>query len=148
MFKKIFVIACVLVLTGCFFKQDKFYLDNRYYSDGNFISIKATDFKNEGNYVLYTYNSYCNFPVPCEDIFKTFMEKYNINFISMPFEEFRKTSLYKKIKYAPSIIIVKDGKIISYLDADSDDDTDKYQDSSKFEKWISSYIYLEKKDTN
>ncbi|MBR3199516.1 MAG: hypothetical protein IKG27_05845 [Bacilli bacterium] len=148
MLKKVLIIAFVLILTGCFFKQEKFYLDNKYYNEGKFINVKASEFKNEGNYVLYTYNSYCNFPIPCEDIFKEFMEKHNMSFLSMPFEEFRKTELYKKIKYAPSIIIVNEGKIVSYLDADSDDDANKYQDTSEFEKWISSYIYFEKKDTN
>lgn len=145
MFKKALIICIALILTGCLFSVQKFYLDNNYYNEGNFINVKAKEFKNKGNYILYTYNSYCNFPVPCENIFKAFMENHNIDFLSMPFEEFRKTELYKKIKYAPSIIIVKDGKIISYLDADSDNDTDKYQDTKEFEKWISKYIYLEKK---
>ena len=145
MFKKALIICLALILTGCLFSVQKFYLDNDYYNEGNFISVKAKNFENKGNYILYTYNSYCNFPIPCEDIFKDFMSKYSIDFLSMPFEEFRKTELYKKIRYAPSIIIVKDGKIISYLDADSDNDTDKYQDTKEFEKWISKYIYLEKK---
>ena len=50
--------------------------------------------------------------------------------------------IYQKVKYAPSIIIVRDGHIVDYLDANSDDDLDKYQDVNEFEKWISKYIYL------
>ena len=72
------------------------------------------------------------------------MKKYNIDFLSMKFEYFKKTKLYKKIKYAPSVIIIKNGKIIDYLDANKDEDLNKYQNSNEFEQWINSYIYPNK----
>ena len=52
----------------------------------------------------------------------------------------KKTYLYKKVKYAPSVIIVKKQKIIAYLDAEKDEDMDKYQDEKEFEKWLKKYI--------
>lgn len=70
------------------------------------------------------------------------MNKYEIRFLSIPFENFKNTSFYNKVKYAPSIIIVKKGKVIAYLDANSDDDLRKYQDVDKFSEWIKKYIYL------
>ena len=72
------------------------------------------------------------------------MEKNNIAFVSIPFAEFKSTNYYNTVKYAPSIIVIKKGKIVDYLDADSDEDIIKYQDVEAFESWISQYIYLEK----
>ena len=72
------------------------------------------------------------------------MKDNNIKFLSIPFEEFKNTYLYDTIKYGPSIVIVKKGKIITYLDANDNEDLEKYQDVSKFKDWISEYIYLEK----
>lgn len=55
----------------------------------------------------------------------------------------KKTYLYKKVKYAPSVIIVKKQKIIAYLDAEKDEDMDKYQDEKEFEKWLKKYIIFQ-----
>lgn len=70
------------------------------------------------------------------------MDQYEVRFLSIPFEDFKNTNFYNKVKYAPSIIIVKKGKVISYLDANSDDDLNKYQDVDVFSEWIKKYIYL------
>ena len=56
----------------------------------------------------------------------------------------KNTKFYENVKYAPSVIIIKDGEIVSYLDANSDKDLEKYQDANKFIKWLKEYIYLEK----
>ena len=81
---------------------------------------------------------------PCEEVFQKFMKKYKIDFLYMKFEEFRNTSFYKTVKYAPSIIVVKKGTIVAYLDAESDEDLNKYQNVDKFEKWLNNYIYFSK----
>ena len=47
---------------------------------------------------------------------------------------------YDKVLYAPSLIIIKKGEIIDYLDANSDEDLDKYQDVKKLELWLDNYI--------
>ncbi len=142
--KVVLLIITLLLITGCSKKQiEKFHLNNKYYNEGKFITIKNLDDLKNDTYVLYTYNNYCTFKIPCENIFKEYMEKYKIDFYGIPFEQFKKTSFYREVRYAPSIILVKDGKIIEYLDANKDKDLDKYQDSKKFEEWINNYIYTE-----
>lgn len=142
--KVVLFIITLLLITGCKEKQiKKFHLNNKYYNEGKFITIKNLDDLKNDSYILYTYNNFCTFNVPCEDIFKEYMEKYKIDFYGIPFDNFKKTSLYKEVKYAPSIILVKDGKIVEYLDANSNKDLEKYQDTKKFEEWINKYIYTE-----
>ena len=72
------------------------------------------------------------------------MKKYNIDFVSIPFDKFKETKYYENVKYAPSIIIIKEGEIIDYLDANSDDDFNKYEDEKEFEKWLDNYVYFGK----
>lgn len=142
--KVVLIIITIILITGCSKKQiEKYYLNNKYYNEGKFITIKNIDEIKNDTYVLYTYNNFCTFSVPCEDIFKSYMEKYKIDFYGIPFEQFKKTSLYKEVKYAPSIILIKEGKIVDYLDANSNSDKEKYQDTKKFEEWINTYIYTE-----
>ena len=38
--------------------------------------------------------------------------------------------------------IIKNGKLINYLDTEKDEDLNRYQDSLEFEKWLNKYIYL------
>ena len=120
--KKIIILLLpLLLLTGCK-KQEKLTLTEKYYNEGNFITVNTLDNLEKETYILYTYNNYCTFEIPCDKIFKEYMEKYKIDFISMPFKEFKNTKYYNKVKYAPSIIIIKQGKIISYLNANKNED--------------------------
>ena len=148
----IIVFLILFILTGCKMNQDdgktRIYLSDKYYNNGNFIDVNKDDLSDNETYVLYIYNNYCNFQIPCDEIFKKFMEKYNIDFLSMPFKDFKNTSFYDYVKYAPSVIIISDGKIISYLDANSDDDLSKYQDEKEFELWLDKYIYFRKSSNN
>lgn len=147
--KKIFLVICIIMLFICGCEKEnnnsKFYLDNKYYKDGKYIKIDESDIKkNKGSYVLFTYNSFCTLAVPCEDVFEDFMKENNIRFLSIPFDEFKDTYLYDTVKYAPSIIVVHNGEVVAYLDANNDDDLSKYQDTLEFKNWLSKYIYLEK----
>ena len=141
--KVVLLLLAIFLLCGCG-KKEIFYLDDKYYNNGDYISVTSEKIDNNGSYLLYTYNNFCALPVHCENIFKEIMEKYKIDVLSIPFDNFKNTDYYNKIKYAPSIIIIKNGEIISYLDANSDKDLEKYQNADKFEEWLKKYIYLEK----
>lgn len=84
--------------------------------------------------------------VPCDKIFESFMEKYSIDFLKISFENFKNTLFYNEVKYAPSVIIINNEKIISYLDANKDEDLQKYQHEKEFEKWLNNYIYFNNKN--
>ncbi|MBQ1812745.1 MAG: hypothetical protein II119_02215 [Bacilli bacterium] len=147
MFKKVLLlITCIILLTGCSKTIEKFYLSDEFYNEGTFIKIKSDDLDNykDKNYVIFTYNNFCSLSIPCDEIFQKSMTNNKIDFLSITFEEFKKTELYNIVKYAPSVIIVKDNKIVAYLDAEKNNDLEKYQDVDKFTEWLSNYIYLKK----
>ena len=145
--KKIFLLSIwISFLALCACSSDRFVLDNQYYNQWEFIQVNTWDITSlkSWNYVLFTYNNYCALKIPCDEIFKKFMQKYNIDFLSINYENFKKTHLHDTVQYAPSIIIVKNWKVIAYLDTEKDGDLEKYQDVNEFEKWISKYVILKK----
>lgn len=147
--KIVVVIFLIFLITGCVLNQNdgksRLYLDDTYYNKGNYIKVSSDKVNDlSGNYVLFTYNSYCNFSVPCDEIFKSFMEKYDIDFLSISIDDFKNTYLYDTVKYAPSIIVISDKKIIAYLDANSDEDLERYTNTKSFEKWMDNYVYFKK----
>ena len=135
----------VIFFAGCSFSP-KFLLDDQYYNQWEYIEINAHDFEwlNTQNYILFVYNRYCAFSIPCDQIFKEFMEKYHIDFLAMHYDEFKDTALHSTVRFAPSVIVVKNWKIVDYLNPEKDEYLDLYQDEITFEKWISSYIILTK----
>ena len=144
--KKVILLIILILLVGCS-KKDRVYLDDEFYGQSKFIKIseeKIEELKDiKSTYVLYTYNNFCTMPIPCEDIFEEFMDKNNISFYSIPFSKFKNTYLHETIKFAPTIAIIKNGKILNYLDANSNKDYDYYQDVNKFTNWMTNQIYLE-----
>lgn len=153
--KKVLVllILFLLVITSCSKKINqndnikRYYLEEKYYNKGKFVSVSSNELENikQESFLLYIYNNFCNMAIPCENIFEEFMDKYDIDIVSIPFTDFKETSLYNSVRYAPSIIVIEKGKVLDYLDANSDDDLLKYQDVSELEKWLNNYVYFTKK---
>lgn len=142
--KVVLLLLTIFLFIGCT-NNDVFSLSEKYYNNGDYISVSSEEISDNESYLLYIYNNFCALPVHCENIFKEVMEKYKIDVLSMPFDNFKNTKFYKDVKYAPSIIIVKNGDIVSYLDANSDRDLEKYQNTDKFEEWLKKYVILENK---
>lgn len=144
--KLLIVLSILLILGGCQKKEniEKFYLNDSYYRTSGLREIKSDDLTDNDSFLLFTYNYYCSLAIPCDEIFKSFSENENIEILSMSIDEFKKTSYYKTVKYAPSILIIKDGKIVTFLDAEKNSDIEKYQDVDKFTEWVGKYIYLNK----
>ena len=150
--KLFFVFIIIFISVGCKYNQtgdyDRFYLDDTYYNKGEFISVDKTEYESieDGSYILFVHTNYCPFTtgISCEDVFKKFMDKYNIDFLDIMINEFKDTKLHDEVSLYPTIIIVNKGKVISYLDPSSDSDFSKYQDLDSFTNWINQYIYFYK----
>lgn len=153
--KKIIILSIVILLVIAvivyliFFQDKKIYLESKYYEEGIIKDIKLDELNeitnNNESFILYTYNNYCNLRIPCGDIFKESAVNNNITILSIKYEDFKNTKYHKIVKFAPSVLIVEKGKIISYLDSESDDDLIKYQDVKEFTNWLSKSVILKNK---
>lgn len=141
--KKFTIIIICLFLSACT-NSSKFSIEKEYYKESKFIDVSSEDIKelkeNKKSFIVFTYNNYCMLEIPCDEIFKKVMNKYNISFLYLPYEEMKNTFIYDEVKLAPSVILIKEGEIVAYLNAESDEDLIKYQDTEEFEKWLTSYI--------
>ncbi len=143
------VIGSYFLLTGKKAEEkEKFPLDDSYYQDGKYIEATSTRvqklLEEKSSFLLFTYNSFCSFEIPVDDIFQEVMDKYHIDVLKIPFEDFKDTKLYDTVKLGPSFLIIKEGTLVDYLDAEADEDISLYQNSKKFEKWLGQYIFFSK----
>lgn len=142
--KKFIIIIICILLTACT-NSSKFSIEKEYYKESKFINANNEDIEklkeNKKSFIVFTYNNYCLLEVPCDEIFKKVMDKYSLSFLYLPYEEMKNTFIYNEVKIAPSVILIKEGKIVAYLDAESDEDLPKYQDADEFDKWLNSFIF-------
>ena len=68
----------------------------------------------------------------------------NLYFYNIGLLVYKQTNIYKQIKYAPTVIIVYKGKVLAYLDAESDEDSKCASSQEEFNKWITKYIHAKK----
>ena len=145
----VFIIICTV---GCYFyvqnHSKKYYINSKYYNDKGLTDVSVKELekkvKNKESFILFVYNDFCAFSIPCDSVFDEASKRLGVQILQVPYREFKKSSVKGKIKYAPTVIIYKEGKIYKYLDAESDDDKDLYQNIDLFKKWLLKYIYLEK----
>ena len=146
--KIILLVLVILSMTGCIKENNKFYLNDEYYNAGILVDIDNKELtnmlKSNDSFILFTYNTYCNFKVSCESIVEEFSKNNNITVFKIPFEEFKNTKLYNTVKYAPSIVLINNGKIENYLDPNKDEDSIKYQDEKALKDYIEMYIDTKK----
>ena len=71
---------------------------------------------------------------------KDFAVSKGIKAYKMMFSDVRNTSLHDFVKYYPSAVVVSRGKVIAYLRADADEDSDMYNDFEAFSNWLKKYL--------
>lgn len=143
----ILILILVAILTNKSKNNSRFYLTEKYYNNGSIIKMNSEELSNISNdsFILFTYNSFCGFSKPCEEVFDAVLKRNKIDYITISIDEFKKTKYHETVLFAPSVLIIKDGEIVDYLDAENDNHLKYYQEERDFENWLSGRIYFEKK---
>ena len=144
--KLIVCLSICIFIIGC--NKRVFSLEEKYYKDAALYEINYSDLEklvsDKESFGVFVYQPLCETSAGFETILNNFTKQYQMNFYKVAFSSIKGTDLGKRIKYYPSFIIYKDGKIVDYLEADKNEDTNKYKDINEFTSWISSYINLPK----
>ncbi|MBQ6461127.1 hypothetical protein IJJ36_01685, partial [Candidatus Saccharibacteria bacterium] len=71
---------------------------------------------------------------------KDYASSHGFKVYRMMFEEMKKTSLHDFVKYYPSVAVISRGKVVGYLRADADEDSDAYNNYDAFLTWMQKYL--------
>ena len=95
------------------------------------------------SFVLYVSLPICNGDAAkFKEYVLDFQRKNHVSFYYLTSDYVKDTSLYKTVKYFPSVITYKDGKIVNYLHYDSDEDKEFYKSYEGFERWFKANVEL------
>lgn len=141
------IVAIMLLLVGCGSKE-KFYLEDSYYGDNKLIEINNDDLKkleeDKKDFVLFVYLPGCSSCVEFKTVLEDFLTENNININYISILDTDGTSVENKVKFAPSFMVYKDGKVVDLLDSNSDEDLSYFKSAESFKNWLEKYIYLSK----
>ena len=141
------IVAVMLLLVGCGSKE-KFYLEDSYYGDNKLIEINNDDLKkleeDNKDFVLFVYLPGCSSCAEFKTVLEDFLTENNININYISILDTDGTSVENKVKFAPSFMVYKDGKVVDLLDSNSDEDLSYFKSAESFKNWLEKYIYLSK----
>ena len=86
--------------------------------------------------------AYGDEPNSFERYVDAYLSTKKIYSLTMGLLPLKSSELYKKVKYNPAVIIVKDGKIYKYIDANMDEYTKLSKDKNASIKWIEENIVI------
>ena len=145
----IILIFIVVIIERNFIQKTSnfmFYLEEKYYGDSVFNEIEPNDLNNlindKESFAIFIHQPFCSTSYEFNKILTKFSEENKISFYKMSFDEMKKTVMYENIKYYPSFAIYNNGKLIDFLDAESDEDLNCYKDMEEFKNWFNSYIQM------
>lgn len=137
----------MLLLVGCG-SNKKFYLEESYYESNKLIEINNEDLKklekDKKDFILFVYLPGCSSCAEFKTVLEDFLLENNISINYISILDSNGTSVEKKVKFAPSFMVYKDGKVVDFLDSNSDDDVSYFKDVNNFRSWLENYIYLTK----
>lgn len=136
-------------------KNKPFYLEERYYETNNTRKIEIEEFNQlvdqKESFVVFVYQPMCVTSSDFENVLSQFLEDNYVSIYKIAYSNIKDTELGKKVKYYPSFLIYKEGKLIDFLEADKDEDVLYYTSKDEFTKWFTKYVQLKnnsKENTN
>lgn len=121
--------------------EEELYKKGQLYSDIDSSTLTQME-DDKKSFVLFVYSPGCTACAAFREVLTEFVSKNKLSIYVMPTPEMKKTNIYNYVTYAPTIVIFKDGEIVSYLDAVSDEDMKYYESSDNFKEWLTKYIVL------
>ena len=144
--KTLLLLICVTLCLACNKKVEPFDLKDEYYEESKLEEIDKDKLEelidDKESFGVFVYLPGCSSCAEFKVVLGDFQEKETITFYMIQIKDIHAMGLDKKIKYAPSFLIYKDGELVSYLDAESDKDLKYYQSVDGFKEWLTKYINL------
>lgn len=120
--------------------REEFILTAEYYGAGEVRAINAGEFARlmteKQSFVVILRMVVCPAEFPITTVAKTLAEEEKVTFLELTEAEFKQTELAQKVKYLPSAVIVHEGEVVDFLDAEDDADVEYYKSAVGLKRWL------------
>ena len=154
--KNLLLVISVLILLSIIifitFKvlNRNFYLDDKYYGNNEIYEIGIEEFNNlisnKESFGIFVYQPACTTSAEFEQVLYDFFKQNNISIYKIKFSDIYEHTDF--LKFYPSFIIYRNGKMVDFLEADKDKDLKYYQSVDGFSEWFTKYVILKNIENN
>ena len=154
--KKLLLVISVLILLSIIifitFKvlNRNFYLDDKYYGNNEIYEIGIEEFNNlisnKESFGIFVYQPACTTSAEFEQVLYDFFKQNNMSIYKIKFSDIYEHTDF--LKFYPSFIIYKNGKMVDFLEADKDKDLKYYKSVDGFSEWFTKYVILKNIENN
>jgi len=149
-FKILLLLVIVLTCIAC--KKDEevkiepFDLKEEYYKESKLTNVDLESLnkliEEKESFGIFVYLPGCTSCAAFSKVLEDFQKQNTVSFYMTQIKDAKETEIGEKIKYAPSFVVFKEGKVVAYLDAESDKDKKVYESIEEFKSWLTKYINL------
>lgn len=112
--------------------------------DGEYMELGTDEYEklinDQKSFVVMVDQGGCTTADRLKGYTKDFAASKGFKVYKMMFEDMKKTSMHDFVKYYPSVVVVSRGKVIGFLRADTNEDSDMYNNYEAFSNWFQKYL--------
>ena len=146
----LFVVFGSILFIGAvsgWFGSSKVVIDKEYYSeDVSFLDLDINKYEElidaKRSFIVFVDQDGCTTADRLREYITGFMSKNGVSVYKMMFSDMKESSLHDFVKYYPSVVLISKGKPVVWLRADSDEDSEMYNNYDAFKKWINKYLAI------
>lgn len=140
-----FLLIAVIVVLAVFLTKQTFPLSEEFYGkDETFINANVDEIRNlikdKKSFAVFVYQPACRTSEDFEKIVQKYGSDHKISFLKTNFSDLKSSGLVPELKYYPSMLLYRDGKLVTFLRAGSDEDVKVYQNEADFVTWWQKYV--------
>ena len=140
------VVALTVVLAVVLNRPQTFRLNDEYYGTAQITEISADELNQlvaeRRSFVVLVYQNMCSVSANFEAMMQEFVGAENLSIYKIRFSVLEDTALGESVKFYPSLAIYHDGELVDFLEANADEDTERYKDQAALRQWLTAYVQL------
>jgi len=143
----VFVSALIVIATFFHLRSAPFALDAEYYNTAEIQSISLDELQTliaeRKSFGLFISQPACQASADLAKYLQEFVDARSLKIYEISFSTIKDSDIIPDLKFYPSFAIFRDGEVVDFLEANSDDDATAYTSTDGFINWFSEYVKLD-----
>lgn len=141
------IIAAVIVVIALNLGQGggKFHLSEEYYGSSEMIAGLTTEqyedlIAQKKSFVVMVDKPDCVTTVAMRENMAHFPDNMRFSYYQFMWSQMKNSSLHGYVTFVPSVALIREGKVVAWLRADSDEDTEYFNSAEALQRWLAERI--------
>ena len=139
------VVAIVIMIIVSTNTSTQFRLSDEYYGTSEMLTgLTKDDYEQllaeKKSFVVMVDKPGCVTTPAMRERMANFPDDMQFKYYQFMWSEARESSLHEYVTFVPSVAIIREGKVVAWLRADSDEDTEYFNSAEALQSWVAKYI--------